>query len=167
MSEAWIERAFGWLPVAMVLAFLGFALFVVSESRDWPEGARLFPYWIAIGTVLLAVAELADRLRRRLAPGPVVEEGLNLADLGGDAVERTAPFLRASIVLFCWVLGLYALTALIGLTLAVPVWVAALLRLRHRASWPATAALAAGLVGLVLLLEWALMMRIPPGVLIP
>jgi hypothetical protein len=167
MSEARIERAFGWLPVAMVLVFLGFALFVVSESRDWPEGARLFPYWIGLGTALLAIAELADRLRRRFAPGPAVEEGPNVADLGGDAVERTAPFLRAGLALFAWVLGLYALIALVGLTLGVPLWVAALLRLRHGASWVAITALAAGLVGLVLLLQWALMMRIPPGLLLP
>mgnify|MGYP005849718877 CR=1 FL=1 len=167
MSAARLERAFGWLPVAMVLVFLGFALFVVSESRGWPEGARLFPYWIGIGTALLAIAELADRLRRRFAPGGTVEEGPNVADLGGDPVERTAPFLGAGIALFGWVLVLYALVALVGLTLAVPLWVAALLRLRHAASWIAIAALAAGLVGLVLLLQSALMMRIPPGLLLP
>jgi hypothetical protein len=167
MSAARIERWFGWLPVAMVLVFLGFALFVVSESRDWPEGARLFPYWIGIGTALLAIAELADRVRRAVTPERRVEEGPNVADLGGDAVERTAPFLRAGMALFAWVLALYALIVLIGLTLAVPVWVAALLRLRHGASWAAIVALAAGLVGLVLLLQWALMMRIPPGLLLP
>lgn len=167
MSTPRIERWFAWLPVAMVLGFLGFALFVVAESRAWPEGARLFPYWIGIGTALLAVAELADRVRRAVRPDRGVEEGPNVADLGGDAVERTGPFLRAGIALFAWVLVLYALIALIGLTLAVPVWVAALLRLRHGAPWLGAAALAGGLTGIVLLLQWALMMRIPPGLLLP
>ncbi len=166
MSTPRIERWFAWLPVTMVLGFLWFALFVVAESRAWPEGARLFPYWIGIGTALLAVAELADRVRRAAMPDRAVEEGPNVADLGGDAVERTAPFLGAGIALFGWVLGLYALIVLIGLTLAVPVWVAALLRLRHGASWGAVAALAAGLVGLVLLLQWALMMHVPTGLLL-
>lgn len=151
------------LPAALILGSALLAGFTVWQSLAWVEAAQLFPYYLGLATLGLAAAALAEHLIGR---APREDDGANAADLGGDEEERTPAFRRAGLVLFGWVIGLCGLAALVGMLAATPVWTVLLLRLRYRAPWLVAGGIAAGLVVLMLLLDRALMMRFPAGLLL-
>lgn len=151
------------LPAVLILGSALLAGFTVWQSLAWVEAAQLFPYYLGLATLALAAAALAEYLIGRALPE---DNGANAADLGGDEDERTPAFRRAGLLLFGWVIGLCGLAALVGMLAATPVWTVMLLRLRYRAPWLVSGSIAAGLVALMLLLNHALMMRFPAGLLL-
>lgn len=117
------------------------------DMSDWPLGARLMPQ--SVGAIGLALVLLY--LVRRLFVTPHRPPGhdgphLDLAiDRGG--LER-ATFLTRVASYFLWLFGLAALAYLIGVELAVPIWVLAYMRLGFGLSW-LRSAIAAAAMGLV------------------
>lgn len=153
------------LPIAIILAALAFAGFAVWQSLGWVRAAQLFPYYLGLATIILAVLALVEHVAfGRLAPDAAPAG--NAADLADGEEEHTPEFRRTGLVLFGWLAGLCGLAAVIGLLAAVPVWVLLLLRLRHGAPWALALGIGAGLVVVLLLLERVLMMRLPGGVLL-
>lgn len=159
MDEA--SRLEARMRTAFVLALLALALFVVWSAADFRRSARLFPHYAGLVTAALCLVELARQfVHRRRAPAPA---GLNTADLGLEAEERTRAGIRRSLGIFGWVLGYGGLIVLLGLPLATAVFVPALLRLRFAALWLPAFGLVAGLWALFWALRAMLAIRLPPG----
>lgn len=162
---SWGLRVIGWLPTAVAALFLVTALFVVWEAQGFRLGARLFPQIVGTVAAGLALAELVSQAIQRLRPttGGTIEE-INIADLGDDPSERNPAFYRRGLEIFLWIIGLYALTALFGFVVAVPVWVIVFLKVRFQTGYLAPIGLAAGLLLLLWILQTFLYLRWPRGV---
>lgn len=160
------QRAIDALPLAVAIALLAGALFVVWEAQGFRLGARLFPVYVGTATALLAVLEVIAQIMARLRPPAAPrEEEPATADFVADETERTPAFYARGLLYFGWILGLYALTALLGFFYAVPLWVLALLRLQFRAAWLPSFGLALGLVAMIYALQVLLMLRWPRGLI--
>ncbi|MGY6644399.1 MAG: tripartite tricarboxylate transporter TctB family protein [Salinarimonas sp.] len=149
------------LRTAFVLVLLILFIAVAWAAQDFRLGARLFPVYIGMAGAALCVIELLRQLimrgREKLSDEP------NTADLSVEADEQNlAGYLRA-LSFFGWMLGYYALTFVFGFTLATVIFVPALLILRFRAPLLASAAIAGGLVVLIIALQYFLMLRVPRG----
>ncbi|TVR80914.1 MAG: hypothetical protein EA405_09660 [Rhodospirillales bacterium] len=152
------------IAAVMVGLFLGAAVFVVWEAQDFMLGARLFPQYVGTATALLAAVELALQAAARIRPGGPKDATPSYADLS-EGEEAAPGFYRRCLIVLGWIAALYALTAAVGFMLAVPVWVMALLRIQYRTAWVPAVAIAAGLVGLIYMLQVFLYLRWPKGVL--
>lgn len=107
-----------------LLAVFGLMLFDVA---DWPLGARRAPQTIAaIGAALVGLYLLL----RFFEHEPEKTEGsAGHFDLKMERDGMTgAEFTRRSFAYFGWIAGLGALAFVIGVTLAVPIWIAAYIR---------------------------------------
>jgi hypothetical protein len=150
-----------WLRTAFVVVLLILFVAVAWAAQDFRLGARLFPVYIGIAGAILCVIEL---LRQLITRGrEVLSDEPKTADLSVEAEEQNlAGYLRA-LSFFGWMLGYYALIFVFGFTLATVIFVPALLMLRFRAPLPASAGIAAGLVALIIALQYFLMLRVPRG----
>ncbi|MCC5979352.1 MAG: tripartite tricarboxylate transporter TctB family protein [Salinarimonas sp.] len=149
------------LRTAFVVALLILFIAVAWAAQDFRLGARLFPVYIGMAGAALCVIELLRQLitrgRQKLSDEP------NTADLSVEADEQTAAGYLRALSFFGWMLGYYALTFVFGFTLATVIFVPSLLILRFRAPFLASAAIAGGLVLLIVALQYFLMLRVPRG----
>ncbi len=150
------------LRTAFVLALFALSLFVVWTAQDFRTAARLFPQYAGAVTAALCLLELGRQLVRRKLLAPA-EEGVNTADIGLEAEERTREGIRRSLGIFSWVLGYGVLIVLLGMPLATALFVPALLRLRFDAPWLPALGLVAGLWALMHALRVVLAVRLPSG----
>jgi hypothetical protein len=150
------------LRTVFVLALLVLSVFVVWTAQDFRTAARLFPQYAGAVTVALCLLELGRQLVRRKLLTPA-EQGVNTADIGLEAEERTREGIRRSLGIFGWVLGYGVLIVLLGMPLATALFVPALLRLRFDAPWLPALGLVAGLWALMYALRVVLAVRLPSG----
>jgi hypothetical protein len=150
------------MRTAFVLVLLAVAVFVVWSAQDFRSAARLFPQYAGGVTAALCVLELARQVVRRKLLPPAAN-GLNTADIGLDADERTREGIRRSLLIFGWVLCYGVLIVLLGMPLATALFVPALLRLQFDAPWLPGIGLVVGLWALMYALRSVLDVRLPPG----
>jgi hypothetical protein len=156
-SDRLVQRA----RTVAVLLLLVLFVWVAWMARSFRVGADLFPQVIGVAGALLCVFELSRQwLTRHRAAG---EGSVSTADLTLDAEERSWAGWRRALALFGWLAAWFGLTALVGLPLATLLWVPALLVGRFGSDWRIALAIAAGLVGLMVLLRWTLAMQWPQG----
>jgi TctA family transporter len=116
------------------------------DMSDWSLGARLMPQSVGVIGLVLVLLYLVRRLfvtphRQPDHDGPHLDLAI---DRGG--LDRAA-FLSRVASYFLWLFGLAALAYLIGVELAVPVWVLAYMRLGFGLSW-LRSAIAAAIMGI-------------------
>lgn len=148
----------------LTLFLMAFFVFIVAQSSDMPEKAKMYPWVVG----LIALALLAVQLVREVLParsGPARETRETGADVDFTEEEASAAGKRRTLELFGWIYGFAATLWLIGFYLAIPAMVFAYL-LRHRESPVVTVAMPA-VAGLA---TWGLFDRLlhlpfPPGVL--
>lgn len=151
-----------WLRTAFVLLVLALAIFAWWSAGDFRRAARLFPQYGAGALALLCVLELARQFLRRKVFTPT-EGALSTADIGLDEDETSPEGWKRALAVMAWVLGYMGLIAVIGMPLATAVFVPALLWMRFRAPLWISAALVAGLWGLMWALRAGLALRLPSG----
>ena len=117
---------------------------------------KVFPLAVSGFTLATAALVLLQMLR---APNtaPVIADQ---EQVGEDA---TAPY--GLWQMLAWLLGLIALTALVGFVIALSVFFVLFLRLRAGQDWTRVAMLTTGGLGVLLALAWALNRDFPPGYL--
>ncbi|MCG8563250.1 MAG: tripartite tricarboxylate transporter permease [Hyphomicrobiales bacterium] len=117
---------------------------------------KVFPLAVS-GFTLAAAALVLLQMLRAPNTAPVIADQ---EQVGEDA---TAPY--GLWQMLAWLLGLIALTALVGFVIALSVFFVLFLRLRAGQDWTRVAMLTTGGLGVLLALAWALNRDFPPGYL--
>jgi hypothetical protein len=152
------------LPSLLILLLLGLFGFVYWQAQGFMPGARLFPQYVALAGIALALAALASEALARAGAG---DDATQRMDLGVEAEEQTPSGYGRALGLFLWI-GLYlALLLLLGGPVGSAAFVLAFLRLRFAAPWRVCVGLAGGILLLVHGLGLALQLRWPPALLLP
>ena len=144
--------------IVFTVFLLGFTAFAVWDTTQLRFLAYVFPVMAAAVTAALLLVVLARLLRSEETASVFYDSEAEYRAAGGQAPPLA--------YFFAWFLALPALTWLIGFFAAVPVFVAAFLRVIGARGWAACAigAVAAG-AGLWVLAE-ALTLRYPGGVIL-
>lgn len=149
------------MRTAVIALLLLLMLAMAWHAGGFRAGADLFPRIMGTVGVLLCVIELLRQAVVRWRPA--ADGSLSTADLSLDPEDHTWAGYRRSLVLFGWLLGYYALIAVLGMPVATLVFVPALLVGRFQARWSVSMGLAVGLVLLMVLLNRSLQLRWPSG----
>jgi len=117
--------------------------FVVVTAREWPLGARLFPWYVGIPMLVLSLAQLALELYRSTRPVDPQRSPVETGDLQVDwdigarvIIQRAAKFFGCLIGL---ILGIW----LLGFFITVPLFVFFYLKLEAKEGWRFSFSLAA------------------------
>lgn len=142
---------------ALLAAWLVLFVYVVIETRSYPNAARLFPQAVAYVGVLLSVLALWRVIR---PPSPAASRGgLQFSgDLPSDYEDdgegaHPLPYLL-------WTIGYFTLIAIFGFFPATVAFVAAFLRTRPGVTWTSAMLWTGGVLlmaygmGLLLQLRW-------------
>ncbi len=134
--------------------------YVAFAARNWPLGARLFPWAIGIPMAVLSLVQLGVELYRS-GRRTDHEEISYTADLQVDWDVDTSVVLRNAASFFCWLLGLVLGVWLIGFFLSVPLFTILYLKFQAQERWllsliltAATFAFLVGLFELILHVPW-------------
>jgi hypothetical protein len=115
------------MRTVLTIFFIVVFAYVVFESQDMPEQARMYPYTISI----IALVLLAWQLFREILPSQAVELRETGADMDFTEEEATPEGKKRTLELFIWVYGFGLALWLLGFFVAIPVMVFAYL-VRHR-----------------------------------
>ena len=123
----------------LTLLLLGFALYFVASALGYGRNSRIFPMAIGVPTVILLALALAAVWKPGLLRGAEVNFGVPssgaLAE-SEDAVEGSVPVMRVVRTLG-WLLFALASIALVGFSVAVPVYILLFGWIEGRARWRA------------------------------
>lgn len=119
------------LLVCMLFAF------IVYEANSYQELARIFPFYIGLAGVVLALSNLAFDVTRIRKRGMVIgEEELSTAVLSERADPKVARAAFQRVVRYVgWILGLVLLIWIIGILPAAVVFIVLFLKVEAHRSW--------------------------------
>ncbi|MDX1482942.1 MAG: tripartite tricarboxylate transporter TctB family protein [Alphaproteobacteria bacterium] len=144
------------LTVFFIIVFA----YVLYESKDMPEQARLYPYTIAI----IALALLTWQIVREVFFSQTPESRETGADVDFTEEEASVEGRKRAFELFVWVYAFGFALWVLGFFVAIPVMVFLYL-LRHREGWVVTIAMPVVAGGATwLLFNNLLHLPFPPGV---
>jgi hypothetical protein len=144
-GDARISLIFGGL-VFLVLAY------GIAATYPWPATVRLFPLVFGIPALLLAAGALVTDWRALAATGGAI---LPRDKHGGIGLPRPSLEFLRTCSFFGWLLGVLAVTILLGQHVSLPLFVALYLMVWGGYRWPfAIGYAAAGLVLMVLLFDY-------------
>ena len=149
------------MRTVLTLFFIAVFAYVVFESKNMPEQARMYPYTIAI----IALVLLAWQLLREIWPSQAAESRETGADVDFTEEEASPEGKKRTLELFIWVYGFGLALWLLGFFVAIPVMVFSYL-VRHREGRIVTIAMPAVAGGATWgLFNNLLHLPFPPGVI--
>jgi hypothetical protein len=122
---------------AAIMICSGYAVYAASS---WPWKAALFPIAIGIPVFLLAAAEVVWSLA-----GSADSERAMDIEMSADVPAPVAS--RRTVLTVAWMIGFFAVIALIGFPCAVPLFVFLYLKLQGREGWIFSALFSAAVWG--------------------
>lgn len=153
----------------MILGVLFAALFViffaygVYEARDYPRLAKIFPYWISLGALLLAVIQLGIELRKYLLK--VEDVHADFVDLAPDRSLPPLVVFKRALGYLLWFIGLYLGIWIFGFVIAMTTFLVAFLRCDAKLNWGRTFQL--GIAGFLFVvgISWVMTLYWPEGII--
>jgi hypothetical protein len=115
--------------LGLAIAIMLLAGWGTISALDWPWKAKLFPLVIGIPLFCLAAAEALW-----CAFGARAERGA-AADFQMSSDQPRDVVIRRTAIAVGWIIGFFALIALLGFVIAVPVLIFAYLKVQGRESW--------------------------------
>ena len=141
------------LAVAIMLCSGG----AVYAASGWPWKAALFPLVIGIPLFFMAAAEAAWVLFGRDKAARAMD-----FQIASDVPQATA--VRRTLLAAAWMLGFFALIALVSFPVAVPLFVLLYLRLQGREPWLFSIVFSAAVWALFYaIFKWLLNLPFPAG----
>jgi TctA family transporter len=110
------------------LMFLAAFTFGVVNALEWEIHARLFPWVIGIPAIVLCLGQLMGDFFGRKKSSE--DDTRGMMDLPVDRSVPTSIVIRRALTTFLWLCGLFAATGLVGLVVAVPLFVLLYLKLQ-------------------------------------
>jgi hypothetical protein len=133
--------------------------YAVYTARDWPLGTGLFPWFVGIPVLVLALIQLIVDAYQSLTPGKA--GSTETGDLQVDWTMSAKDVAGGVLTFFGWLLGLFFGIWLFGFFIAIPLFGFLYLKLQAKEGWLLSLALTLGsfifLVGLfdqVLHIAW-------------
>jgi putative tricarboxylic transport membrane protein len=169
MADEYATATKGARKVAMILGviFAGFFIIVfaygVYEAREFPRLARIFPYWISLGALILAVIQLGFELRKYLLQ--IEDAQADFVDLAPDRSLPPRLVFKRALGYLLWFVGLYAAIWVFGFVIAMIGFLVAFLRYDAELSWWKTLQLAAGGFVFVVAISWLMSLYWPDGLI--
>jgi len=113
-----------------IFTLLFFAVFTIGviNADNWEIHARLFPWVIGIPAIVLCLGQLMSDFFGRRKSGE--EDTRGMMDLPVDRSVPTSIVIRRALNTFLWLCGLFVATRLIGLVIAVPLFILLYLKLQ-------------------------------------
>ena len=148
---------------AVIVLIIGAAIFL---ARDYPSGARLYPWVIGITVVILGLALLVTDIRGLVKGKPIETRGTGPSmDLVGSHDMTSLATYKKFAVTFGWIPGLYLGIWLFGFQIAVTAYFMTYLFVKGRVRWFMVLALTAGLLVFLFYFERLLSVYWVPGLL--
>lgn len=132
----WARLAHVGFVAAIVLLFA----WVLWSSAGWRWEGGLFAWGVGGVTLLLAIAQLVQEGLRAADPGRA-DDGAEILDLPAVQGEEGATVGARAGRAFAWLGGLLLALYLIGMLIAVPLFMVGFLLVEARARWPMVAGL--------------------------
>lgn len=149
------------MRTVLTVFFIAVFSYVVFESNNMPEQARIYPWTISIIALLL----LSWQLLREILPSKIPETRETGADVDFTEEEASPEGKKRTLELFIWVYGFGLALWLLGFFVAIPVMVFSYL-VRHREGRIVTIAMPAVAGGATWgLFNNLLHLPFPPGVI--
>lgn len=116
----------------------------VYTARDWPLGTGLFPRFVGIPVLVMALLQLImDGYRSVRASGAGVRD---TGDLQVDWTMSAAEVAARGLAFAAWLVGMFFGILLFGFFLTVPVFTLLYLKYQAKEGWPLTLWLTAGML---------------------
>lgn len=134
------------------------------EARDLPLLARVFPFWISLVMLVLAVTQFGVELRRYLLR--VEDAESDFVDLAPDRSLPPQLVFKRAFGYFTWFVGLYAAIWVFGFVIALTGFLLVFLRYDAELTWRETLPLAAGGFLFIVAISWLLSLYWPDGLIV-
>lgn len=132
----WARRA-AKSPDILLSVFLSAGLtFALWETRDLSGEARLVPFAVGLGVLVLTLVQLGRETIR--VAGSRSDSSSDILDLSFDSSQQSSPAMQRGSVFVAWLLALLVGIWLLGFMIAVPAYVFFYLKTQARASWRLT-----------------------------
>lgn len=151
------------LGVIFAALFVVFFAYGVYEAREFPRLAKIFPFWISLGALVLAVIQLAIELRKYLLQVEDVEA--DFVDLAPDRSMPPQVVFKRALGYLLWFVGLYLGIWLFGFVIAMTAFLVLFLRFDARLSWGKTIELGVGGFLFVVAISWVMALYWPEGLI--
>ncbi len=136
--------------ILFTLGVMVVAAYAVYAARNWPLGTGLFPWFVGIPVLALAVIQMIlDTYQsfRHSEAGPI-----DTGDLQVDLSIGTGEVARRALGFFGWLLGLFFGIIIFGFFISIPLFTLLYLRFQAKEGWLLSSGLTLGafvfLVGL-------------------
>lgn len=111
----------------------------VYTARDWPSGTGLFPRFVGIPVLALAIAQLA--LEAYQSQRGAKKKGVDTGDLQVDWSMSHGLVARRAAAYFGWLIALFLGIWVLGFFVAIPVFCFVYLKLQAKEGWLLSASL--------------------------
>lgn len=152
------------LGVILAAVFVVFFAYGVYEAREFPRLARIFPYWISLGALVLAVMQLGIELRKYLLQ--IEDVQTNFVDLAPDRSLPPQVVFKRALGYLLWFIGLYLGIWLFGFVIALTAFLVIFLRCDASLSWGKTLQLGLGGFLFVVAISWLMALYWPQGLIV-
>ncbi|MFQ5852566.1 MAG: tripartite tricarboxylate transporter TctB family protein [Candidatus Binatia bacterium] len=120
------------------------AAYAVFTAKGWPPGTGMFPRFVGIPVLVLALIQLIFEAYRSLRPGEA--RNADTGDLQVDWSMGTGMVTRRALCFFGWLLGLFFGIWLFGFFIAIPLFAFLYLRLQAKEGWLLSSGLTLGVL---------------------
>lgn len=134
------------------------------EARDLPLLARVFPYWISLVMLVLAVIQFGVELRRYLLRVEDVEA--DFVDLAPDRSLPSQVVFKRAFGYFLWFVGLYVAIWVLGFVIAMTGFLLVFLRYDAELDWLQALELALGGFVFLIAISWIMSLYWPDGLIV-
>lgn len=152
---------FGVLFAGLLVAAFAYGAY---EARELPLLARVFPYWISLVMLVLAVIQFGVELRRYLLRVEDVEA--DFVDLAPDRSLPPQVVFKRAFGYFMWFVGLYVGIWVFGFVIAMTGFLLVFLRYDAELNWPQALELALGGFVFVVAISWIMSLYWPDGLIV-
>lgn len=115
--------------------------YALIDTRNFQQGAQVFPMIISIPALLLCLFDMFLSIRRT-AKGQVQASG-SFVDIATDTSISTAQFYKSGLKYLIWILALYVVMWFIGFKVGISLFFIAFLRIEAKYKWWVTLLLTA------------------------
>jgi putative tricarboxylic transport membrane protein len=152
------------LGVIFAAFFVVFFAYGVYEAREFPRLAKIFPFWISLGALTLAVVQLAIELRKYLLQ--IEDVQADFVDLAPDRSLPPRVLFRRALGYLLWMIGLYVGIWIFGFVMAMTAFLIIFLRNDAGLSWGKTLQLGIGGFLFVVAISWVMSLYWPEGLIV-
>jgi len=126
------------------LAVIAFAGYAVYTSADWPLGAKLFPRFVGIPVLILALIQLVIEGYESVTPGQIQQR--ETGDLQVDTSMHKGVLLKRGGSFLLWLLGLFFGIWIFGFFISIPLFALFYLKFQAGEGWGLSLTLTVGVL---------------------